>query len=158
MQHRLTVLACLLTASLCVPQVYAGPPEDKGPPHHRSANHGHPGKGNSGRDHRHHREERRQNRDALDVLVSAGISAVLAREYARDVGLAGYRDLPPGIRKNLMRGKPLPPGIARKVRSDRFLDRLPRHTGYEWQMAGTDLILVSVATGVIADILLDVFD
>jgi len=82
----------------------------------------------------------------------------LARDYARQAGLTGYRDLPPGIRKNLARGKPLPPGIARKVAPGAFLDRLPRHQGYEWQMAGTDLILVSVATGVIADILLDVFD
>src|SRR5690606_24032954 len=121
MQHRLAVLACLLAASLSVPHVYAGPPEGKGPPHHRDSNHGHHGHGHKGRDQGHHREDRHRHRDrdALDALVSAGISAVLAREYAREVGLAGYRDLPPGIRKNLRRGKPLPPGIARKVRSDR---------------------------------------
>lgn len=158
MRYRFTVLACLLAASLSVPHVHAGPPEGKGPRHHRAGDHGHHGKGHQGREHRRHRDDRRQERDALDVLVSAGISAVLAREYARDAGVAGYRDLPPGIRKNLRRGKPLPPGIAKKVRSDRLLNRLPRHRGYEWQMAGSDLVLVSVATGVIADILLDVFD
>lgn len=157
MRHRILVLAGLLAASLCIPHVHAGPPEGKGPAHHRSADHGHPGKGKPGRDDRHHREERYRSH-ALDTLVNAGISAVLAREYAQHAGLTGYRDLPPGIRKNLMRGKPLPPEIARQVRSSAFLDRLPRHPGYEWQTAGTDLILVSVATGVIADILLDVFD
>lgn len=158
MQYRIVVLVGLLAASFCVSHVYAGPPEGKGPPHHRSADHGHPGKGKPGRDERRHREDRYRGQDALGTLVNAGISAVLAREYAHHAGLTGYRDLPPGIRKNLMRGKPLPPGIAKKVRSGAFLERLPRHSGYEWQTAGTDLILVSVATGVIADILLDVFD
>lgn len=157
MSYRLSVLVCLLAASLCVPQVYAGPPEGKGPPHNRAADHGHPGQGNQSRGPDHHRDGYR-DRDAVDVLIDAGISAVLAREYARDAGLVGYRDLPPGIRKNLMRGKPLPPGIAKKVGSSAFLNRLPRYSGYEWQMAGADLLLVSVATGVIADILLDVFD
>lgn len=158
MQYRIAVLVGLLAASLWVPHVYAGPPEGKGPPHHRSADHGHPGKGKPGRDERHYREDRYRSQVALETLVDAGISAVLAREYAHHAGLSGHRDLPPGIRKNLMRGKPLPPGIAKKVRSGALLERLPRHPGYEWQSAGTDLILVSVATGIIADILLDVFD
>ena len=98
-----------------------------------------------------------RRRDSLNDLVFAGITAALAREYALDYGLRGYSDLPPGIRKNLARGKPLPPGIAKKMPRG-FLDRLPRHPGYEWRIAGTDLILISVATAVIADILYDVFD
>lgn len=59
---------------------------------------------------------------------------------------------------NLARGKPLPPGIAKKMVPGSLLGRLPRHPGYEWRIAGTDLILISVATAVIADILYDVFD
>lgn len=99
-----------------------------------------------------------QRGDVVADVVYAGITAVLAREYARDLGLRGYSSLPPGIRKNLARGKPLPPGIAKKMVPGSLLSRLPRHPGYEWRIAGTDLILVSIATAVIADILYDVFD
>ena len=73
--------------------------------------------------------------------------------------LGGYRDywrpgpaLPPGIQKNLARGKPLPPGIAKKL-DGRLLGRLPHYDGYEWQQAGTDLILVAIATGLIYEVL-----
>lgn len=96
--------------------------------------------------------------DVFADLVYAGITAALAREYALDFGLGGYSTLPPGIRKNLARGKPLPPGIAKKMVPGSLLGRLPRYPGYEWRIAGTDLILISVATAVIADILYDVFD
>jgi hypothetical protein len=91
-------------------------------------------------------------------LIYAGITAALAREYALDYGFGGYSSLPPGIRKNLARGKPLPPGIAKKMVPGPMLGRLPRYPGYEWRIAGSDLILISVATAVIADILYDVFD
>ena len=60
--------------------------------------------------------------------------------------------LPPGIQKNLARGKPLPPGIAKKL-DGRLLGQLPRYDGYEWMQAGVDLILVAVATGVIYEVL-----
>ena len=65
--------------------------------------------------------------------------------------------LPPGIQKNLARGKPLPPGIAKKL-DGRLLGQLPRYDGYEWMQAGVDLILVAVATGVIYEVLNGVLD
>ena len=78
--------------------------------------------------------------------------------------IGGYRDywspgpaLPPGIQKNLARGKPLPPGIAKKL-DGRLLGRLPHYDGYEWQQAGTDLILVALATGLIYEVLNGAFD
>ncbi|ATB63677.1 anti-virulence regulator CigR family protein [Pseudomonas mosselii] len=78
--------------------------------------------------------------------------------------LGGHRDywspgpaLPPGIQKNLARGKPLPPGIAKKL-DGRLLGQLPRYDGYEWMQAGVDLILVAVATGVIYEVLNGAFD
>jgi len=108
-------------------------------------------------DHRDRRGHVRGN-NAFGELVFAGITAALAREYALDFGLGGYSSLPPGIRKNLARGKPLPPGIAKQMVPGSLLGRLPRYPGYEWRIAGTDLILISVATAVIADILYDVFD
>ena len=65
--------------------------------------------------------------------------------------------LPPGIQKNLARGKPLPPGIAKKL-DGRLVGRLPHYDGYEWQQAGTDLILVALATGLIYEVLNGAFD
>lgn len=65
--------------------------------------------------------------------------------------------LPPGIQKNLARGKPLPPGIAKKL-DGRLVGRLPHYDGYEWQQVGTDLILVTLATGLIYEVLHDVLD
>ena len=65
--------------------------------------------------------------------------------------------LPPGIQKNLARGKPLPPGIAKKL-DGRLVSRLPHYDGYDWVRAGTDLILVAVATGIIYEVLQDVMD
>lgn len=76
----------------------------------------------------------------------------------------GHRDywsrsqaLPPGIQKNLARGKPLPPGIAKKL-DGRLASRLPHYEGYEWQQVGTELILVSIATGLVYEILNGAFD
>lgn len=65
--------------------------------------------------------------------------------------------LPPGIQKNLARGKPLPPGIAKKL-DGRLVSRLPHYEGYDWVRAGTDLILVAVATGIIYEVLENVMD
>lgn len=81
------------------------------------------------------------------------------------LGIVGdYRDywspgpaLPPGIQKNLARGKPLPPGIAKKL-DGRLIGRLPHYDGYEWQQVGTDLILVALATGLIYEVLNGAFD
>ncbi len=64
--------------------------------------------------------------------------------------------LPPGIQKRLARGKPLPPGIATRL-DGRLYGRLPYYDGYEWMQAGTELILVGVATGVIHEVVHDIF-
>jgi hypothetical protein len=65
--------------------------------------------------------------------------------------------LPPGIAKNLARGKPLPPGIAKNF-DNRLIGQLPRYDGYEWKQIGTDVVLVAIATGVIYEILRNVLD
>ena len=80
-----------------------------------------------------------------------------ARRYAVDYDLIGQKPLPPGIRKNLARGKPLPPGIAKRSLPSPFVKQLPAHKGYEWQMAGTDLVLISTADKVVREIAKDVF-
>ena len=96
--------------------------------------------------------------DAYADLVYAGITAALARQYARDLGLGGFSSLPPGVRKKLARGRRLPPGLAKRMVPGHMARRLPRYPGHQWRISGTDLVLVSIASAVVADVLYDVFD
>lgn len=80
-----------------------------------------------------------------------------ARSLARQYGLTGYESLPPGIAKNLARGKPLPPGIAKQHLPSSILHDLPNYSGHEWVRIGRDLVLLAVATGIIVDVVNDVF-
>ena len=65
--------------------------------------------------------------------------------------------LPPGIAKNLARGKALPPGIAKQYLPADLIARLPAAPpGYERIIVDGKVLLVEVATRVIHDILSDV--
>ena len=90
-------------------------------------------------------------------LVSGLISADDARKIARGAGATGYKELPPGIRKNLARGKPMPPGIQKTRMPGGMIDQLPKRKGYDWQVAGTDLLLVQAGSNIVSDVLKDVF-
>jgi hypothetical protein len=68
----------------------------------------------------------------------------------------GVEALPPGIRRNLERGKPLPPGIAKRNPPPELRSRLAIPVGYEVVEVGLDVLLVEVATGVIHDVLMDI--
>ena len=92
------------------------------------------------------------------VVVTAGISVVDAKKLAAANNLTGLRTLPPGIRRNLQRGRPLPRGISRQVMPEAVLVELPRHPGHEWRIAGRDLVLIAVGTLIVVDILNDVFE
>lgn len=74
------------------------------------------------------------------------------RDWVREDERAG---LPPGIRMNLERGKPLPPGIAKRF-DERALRDLPYYEGYEWRRVGPDAILVDAANEVIYRVIRDV--
>ena len=64
--------------------------------------------------------------------------------------------LPPGIAKNLARGKPLPPGIAKQYLPDGLVSALPAPpTGFERVVVDGKILLVEIATRVIHDILPD---
>ena len=66
------------------------------------------------------------------------------------------KGLPPGIRKKLARGGPMPPGIARRYLPDDLSHQLPPPPqGYERTIVGNDVLLVEVDSGRIADILVD---
>jgi hypothetical protein len=90
--------------------------------------------------------------------VSVTISTADARRLAVTYGLAGRRALPPGIRRNLVRGRPLPPGIARQIVPLRMLGELPVVPGHQWHIAGRDLLLIALGTLVVVEILEDVFE
>jgi Ni/Co efflux regulator RcnB len=70
----------------------------------------------------------------------------------------GYRPrpLPPGVAKNLARGKQIPPGLRRSRLPDELLVQLPPHRGHEWILADDVVLLVDVK-GVIQDVLRNVF-
>lgn len=73
----------------------------------------------------------------------------------RDIG---YQALPPGIAKNVARGKPLPPGIAKKTLPASMINDLPYYPGYEWRAVGDDLVLVALSTAIVTAVINGVFD
>lgn len=108
------------------------------------------GHGNSARGQEH-------TESLIETSISIGISIAEARELAQISGLTGRQSLPPGIARNLGRGKALPPGIAKQVVPGAMLSRLPRIEDHEWVMVGTDLVLVAVGTAIVVSILDEVF-
>ncbi len=98
------------------------------------------------------------------VFTSDEISVI--RAYYRDntenhsnKGKGNGKDkqsLPPGIAKNLQRGKPLPPGIAKQTLPTSLIDLLPQPPqGYERVAIDGKVLLVEIATQVIHDVLED---
>jgi Ni/Co efflux regulator RcnB len=108
----------------------------------------------------------------LPAMADGGISVEFSDEEVRIIG-AWYEEhdsgagrgggknrqkgLPPGIAKNLARGKPLPPGIAKQQLPDGLVHALPAPPrGYERIIVDGKVLLVDVATQVIHDILTDI--
>jgi hypothetical protein len=98
------------------------------------------------------------------ALTSDQVAAVRAHFYrsgnANGRGQNGRGrngGLPPGIARNLERGKPLPPGIAKQYLPGDLLVRLPRlDDGLDYIVAAGKLLLVEAATQVVRDVLIDV--
>ena len=68
----------------------------------------------------------------------------------------GRDSLPPGIAKNVARGKPLPPGIAKQYLPTGLIEMLPPPPqGFERIEVAGRVLLVEVATRVIHDVLED---
>lgn len=92
---------------------------------------------------------------SVEVVLTSGERDTI-RDFYAGAGDQRAESLPPGIRKNLARGKPLPPGIAKKQVPGELRSRLGLPDGYEVVEVGLDVLLVEVATGVIHDLLMDV--
>ena len=139
----LHIAVSVLVGCLVVPPADADPPEGKGKADKVSAQHvttdGAPG----------------------DAIVGALIHPDLDYDHIRRIAVeqhyTGHKPLPPGIVKNLARGKPLPPGIAKKAPRAEFVRQLPSYPDYEWRRCGTDLVLVQIATQVVAEVLANIF-
>ena len=96
----------------------------------------------------------------ISVEFTAEISFSLGdrdqlRAYYSSNPSPGIEALPPGIQKNLKRGKPMPPGIAKRFPPDALRSSLSIPPQYEVIEVGWDVFLVEVATGVIHDVLMD---
>lgn len=73
-------------------------------------------------------------------------------------GLARRDRLPPGLEKQLQRDGTLPPGLAKRGLPDNLQALLPRPLpGQERVLVDNDVVLIERATGLILDILRDVF-
>lgn len=160
-------LAAALSLTMMATPVFANPGNGNGGGNHgNSGNHGNNGNnGNSGKNnvdkgnkgHKEGNPGQRKNYGKPDH-VSADISFSRARSLAVNNGLTGYQSLPPGIAKNLARGKPLPPGIAKKAVPASMLNELPYYPGYEWRVVGQDLVLIALSTAIVTSIINGVFD
>ena len=108
----------------------------------------------------------------LPAMADVGVSVEFSDEEVRIIGAwyenhdpkAGrgggknkHKGLPPGIAKNLSRGKPLPPGIAKQQLPDGLVHALPAPPrGYERIIVDGKVLLVEIATQVIHDVLSDI--
>jgi hypothetical protein len=95
------------------------------------------------------------------VFTDAEVSIIRAwyRDQAAPQGgnNTKTKGLPPGIAKNLQRGKPLPPGIAKHTLPIGLIELLPPPPrGYERVILSGKVLLVEVMTQVIYDVLEDV--
>ena len=107
---------------------------------------------------------------AAAPVVTAGVHITLSADQAASVraylgsatqgngrGRGRKGGLPPGIAKNLERGKPLPPGIAKSYLPSHVVAGLPRlPSGLDYVVVAGKLLLVEAATAAIHDVLLDI--
>lgn len=93
--------------------------------------------------------------EVLDGIFGENDRKIIER-YVREKGI-GTKSLPPGIAKNLARGKPLPPGIAKRGLPTDLEGRLPKlRAGLERIIVGDDVTIVEEGTRIVVDILRDV--
>jgi hypothetical protein len=93
------------------------------------------------------------------AAVRAWYSSSQPRNQGRGQGRGRSNGLPPGIAKNLARGKSLPPGIEKQYLPQNLVVQLPRvGTGFDYVVTAGKLLLVEAATQVVRAVLLDVLD
>ncbi len=155
------VLAALLATALSVPAALPAHAEKGGgKPEHAGG--GKPDKGNKDND-KGNTGKGGGNAGGIGTgeLLAAGATAALIQGLLggqTQTLSVGAKPLPPGIQKNLARGKPLPPGLAKQSVPPTLLGKLPVVQGHEWTRVGTELVLIDLATQVVAQVITDVFN
>ena len=91
------------------------------------------------------------------VTLTVELRTQIQQFYSSRAG-AGAEALPPGIRRNLERGKALPPGIAKRSPPPELTGAVELPGGFELVEVGLDVFLVEVATDIIHDVLMDVIN
>ena len=99
--------------------------------------------------------------------AGAGVTVTANVVVFRDADRVAFRDyfvtrkiaatpLPPGIAKNVARGKPLPPGIARKALPDDLIAIAPRvERDVSFSIVGD--VVVAVRAGIVIDVMVGIF-
>ncbi|MDR5865630.1 anti-virulence regulator CigR family protein [Halomonas koreensis] len=160
--RRLATVATLMLGILALPAQAA--PGNGGPPDHAGGARAQPERGPAARHEPRHGERRHADREGGEAghrrdaprLEEALIRGVFHRH--RDAFAGDERvSLPPGIRQNLARGKPLPPGIAKRLDAGIRRD-LPHYDGHEWRRVGSDVVLVDITRDIIRAVIRDVLD
>ena len=123
-------------------------------PDHAQA-HGDSGKGHSHHDQAQKHEPHRSENTGGGGVDLPRINERELRELFRQHDAPRAESLPPGVQRNLERGKPLPPGIAKRF-DGRLASQLPQYPGYEWERVGADVVLIEAATRIVVDVLVDV--
>jgi Ni/Co efflux regulator RcnB len=157
-------LALLASMTLGTP-VWAGPQHDNGDDQHRPMNDepGQPARHANGPQEYQGGDRQRQGFERPGHAPRyaegwGGVRPEHARQFARDAGFHGYQPLPPGMRRRLVRGHALPPGMAVRPLPPEMMRRMPApRPGYEWRVAGSDLVLVAVGSAIVADIVVNAF-
>ncbi|VTP14758.1 hypothetical protein PUATCC27989T_02624 [Phytobacter ursingii] len=145
-------LACSLVSIPAVANPGNGNGQGNGGGQGNSGNHGNSGSHSDNGNHQHKSAKQKEGND-----ISVNVSYDRVRALAVNYGLTGYDSLPPGIAKNVARGKALPPGIAKKTVPASMLGQLPSYPGYEWRIVGDDLVLVALSTAVVTAMINGVF-
>jgi hypothetical protein len=100
----------------------------------------------------------RQNEAEARAQQAVGFSAA-ERQIIVEFYAANHQEveaLPPGIARNLARGKRLPPGIAKRQIPSALQAQLPTRVGVEVSIFGDRIVLLE-ASGLVVDILEGVF-
>ena len=87
---------------------------------------------------------------AVSVFTSIEIGQIRSYYAAQPPG--ALQPLPPGIARNLARGKPLPPGIAKRYAPAGLVALLTPRSGAEMLVVGANVVLVDRASRVVIDI------
>ncbi|MBL9096358.1 MAG: hypothetical protein JNK07_05475 [Alphaproteobacteria bacterium] len=123
------LLVAFVSLGLCLPAA-AKPDKGWGPPPHAKSKHFHA--------------------DVQPPRFSAADTTRLRVYFAEKPVV--WTGLPPGLARNYGRGKPLPPGIAKKLPPG-VLANLPHHQGYEYARVGQDVVLVEAASQIVVDVI-----